>query len=259
MYSLGFMLTRGNILRELSDKRNFSFNFLMNINGQERHYLSKVVRTALEADAEVQDNARYNVIVGLFDDDERVREEIRQKDVLREAIRTAEKASRAKSDFLFNMSHDIRIDSVQGEGTTVRCFFTFDKAAPAAAEEAEEVEVILPAGKRILLVDDNELNREIAMDLLEDLELEVEEAADGTEAVEKVSAAGAGYYDVVLMDVQMPKMTGYEAAPVHPRPAGQGASLRPHHRHDRQRLRGGQEERLCRRHERASCKAHQRG
>ena len=108
------------------------------------------------------------------------------------------------------MGGDIRIDSVQGEGTTVRCFFTFDKAAPVAAE-AEAAEIALPAGRRVLLVDDNELNREIAMDLLEDLELEVEEAADGTEAVEKVSAAGAGYYHVVLMDVQMPKMNGYEA------------------------------------------------
>ncbi len=66
-------------------------------------------------------------------------------------------------------------------------------------------------GKRILLVEDNALNREIAEELLQENGFEVDTAEDGSVAVEKVKAAEAGYYDLVLMDVQMPVMNGYEA------------------------------------------------
>ena len=67
-------------------------------------------------------------------------------------------------------------------------------------------------GRRLLLVDDIEMNREIAVAVLEMSGFEVEEARDGTEAVEKVTNAAPGYYDAVLMDIQMPVMNGYEAA-----------------------------------------------
>ncbi|MBR4544625.1 MAG: response regulator [Oscillibacter sp.] len=67
-------------------------------------------------------------------------------------------------------------------------------------------------GRRLLLVDDIEMNREIAAAVLEMSGFEVEEARDGTEAVEKVTNAAPGYYDAVLMDIQMPVMNGYEAA-----------------------------------------------
>ncbi len=67
-------------------------------------------------------------------------------------------------------------------------------------------------GKRILLVDDNELNCEIAQELLKENGFVVETASDGTVAVEKMKQAAAGAYDVVLMDIQMPVMDGYEAA-----------------------------------------------
>ena len=66
-------------------------------------------------------------------------------------------------------------------------------------------------GFRLLLVDDIEMNREIAAVVLEMNGFEVEEACDGTEAVEKVLEAAPGYYDAVLMDIQMPTMNGYEA------------------------------------------------
>ena len=66
-------------------------------------------------------------------------------------------------------------------------------------------------GKRILLVEDNALNREIAEELLQENGFEVDTAEDGSVAVEKIKAAEAGYYDLVLMDVQMPVMNGYEA------------------------------------------------
>ena len=66
-------------------------------------------------------------------------------------------------------------------------------------------------GSRLLLVDDIEMNREIAATVLEMSDFEVEQACDGTEAVEMVLNAAPGYYDAVLMDIQMPKMNGYEA------------------------------------------------
>ena len=67
------------------------------------------------------------------------------------------------------------------------------------------------AGKKILLVEDNELNREIAMEILEEEGFILDTAEDGTVAVEKMKSAKSGAYDLVLMDIQMPIMDGYEA------------------------------------------------
>ena len=67
------------------------------------------------------------------------------------------------------------------------------------------------SGKRLLLVEDNELNREIAQVILEEAGFMIECAPDGTDAVAMIEAASEGYYDAVLMDVQMPVMNGYEA------------------------------------------------
>ena len=66
-------------------------------------------------------------------------------------------------------------------------------------------------GKRILLVEDNELNREIAQAILEEVGFIVDTAPDGTDAVAAIEQAEKNYYDAVLMDVQMPVMNGYEA------------------------------------------------
>lgn len=67
------------------------------------------------------------------------------------------------------------------------------------------------SGKRLLLVEDNELNREIAEVILEEAGFEIEAAPDGTDAVSMLEKSPEGYYDAVLMDVQMPVMNGYEA------------------------------------------------
>lgn len=80
-----------------------------------------------------------------------------------------------------------------------------------------EPEKILPEvadnikGKKLLLVEDNELNREIAIAILTESGFSVDYACDGTEAVEKMKNAVKGDYDLILMDVQMPVMNGYEA------------------------------------------------
>lgn len=67
------------------------------------------------------------------------------------------------------------------------------------------------AGKKVLLVEDNELNREIAMAILQEAGFIVESVEDGTDAVVRMSAASESDYDLLLMDVQMPKMDGYTA------------------------------------------------
>lgn len=68
------------------------------------------------------------------------------------------------------------------------------------------------SGRRVLLVEDNELNREIAGEILAMVGAEVEMAENGREAVEKFAASPCNYYDVILMDIQMPVMSGYEAS-----------------------------------------------
>ena len=67
-------------------------------------------------------------------------------------------------------------------------------------------------GKKILLVEDNELNREVAAEIIGMTGAEIEMAVNGKEAVDKVADHPNGYYDLVFMDVQMPIMNGYEAA-----------------------------------------------
>lgn len=84
-----------------------------------------------------------------------------------------------------------------------------EKAQKEALEEAAQK--VLFTGRKLLLVEDNALNREIAKKLLGDKGFIVEEAVNGKEAVEKVSAAHPNEYAVVLMDIQMPIMDGYEA------------------------------------------------
>lgn len=66
-------------------------------------------------------------------------------------------------------------------------------------------------GGRILLVEDNDLNREIAVTILSDIGIQVEEAENGKVAVEMIRSSVPGYYGIVLMDIQMPVMDGYEA------------------------------------------------
>jgi CheY-like chemotaxis protein len=67
------------------------------------------------------------------------------------------------------------------------------------------------SGKRVLLVEDNEFNREIAVEILAEVGILIDEAEDGSIAVDMLRQQGAGYYDLVLMDIQMPIMDGYTA------------------------------------------------
>ena len=77
-------------------------------------------------------------------------------------------------------------------------------------EQIEEEQNFI--GKRILLAEDNDLNWEIAEEILTDVGFEVEWAENGRICVEKFKESGVGYYDLVLMDIRMPVMSGYDAA-----------------------------------------------
>lgn len=105
----------------------------------------------------------------------------------------------------------IQVDSTLGQGTRFRVVL------PMMPSEAEP-EAALPdaaasiAGRRLLVAEDNELNREIAVYLLQEAGAVVDQAADGKEAVEMFAASAPGTYDAVLMDVMMPELDGHAAA-----------------------------------------------
>ncbi len=85
------------------------------------------------------------------------------------------------------------------------------RAAQPGPEKKDEPAKDVFAGKRILLAEDNELNREIAAELLTEAGFQVEFAENGKEASAMAGACAPGYYDLILMDIQMPIMDGYEA------------------------------------------------
>lgn len=111
------------------------------------------------------------------------------------------------------MGGDIQVSSESDQGTDVALRFTFklQEQAPRATS-GEDVSDADFAGKRLLLVDDNELNTEIARELLLEMGFQVETAENGQDAVELVRQAAVGHYDAILMDIQMPVMDGYQAS-----------------------------------------------
>ncbi|MDE7219394.1 MAG: PAS domain-containing protein [Oscillospiraceae bacterium] len=110
------------------------------------------------------------------------------------------------------MKGQITVESQQGQGSAFTFTFPFRiSEAPDAPEAAEDPASQQLTGKRLLLVEDNELNQEIAVTILEEAGCIVEVASDGAEAVEKVCRSVSAPYDLVLMDIQMPVMDGIEA------------------------------------------------
>ncbi len=110
------------------------------------------------------------------------------------------------------MDGTIRIESEQGKGTTV--ILDFDERIAEPVDNTIEINKIsedVLKGKKILLVEDNELNKEIATDILTEEGVIVDTAEDGDIAVEKIKNSADGQYDMILMDIQMPRMNGYDA------------------------------------------------
>lgn len=96
----------------------------------------------------------------------------------------------------------------------VCAFHKFCKRGPTEPAGLTEYAPSALIGRRLLLVEDNELNREIAYELLRMQGIVVETAEDGKQAVEKFQASGVGEYSCILMDIQMPVMDGYQASEV---------------------------------------------
>ncbi len=110
------------------------------------------------------------------------------------------------------MGGECIIKSELGKGTEISVYLTF-KLVDEQEVRSKIVEAEKPnmEGKRILLVEDNEFNREIAKYILEDMKFIVDEARNGSECVEMLLKSDDMQYDVVLMDIQMPVMDGYTA------------------------------------------------
>lgn len=111
-------------------------------------------------------------------------------------------------EFVSKMGGTITLSSQKGVGT--RFTFTIDHASQEA-ETASQSPVSL-SGLHVLLVEDNELNREIALYLLEKEGMEITTCENGAEAVKAFRESPLGYYDLILMDIMMPVMDGYEAS-----------------------------------------------
>ena len=111
------------------------------------------------------------------------------------------------------MHGSIKVESELGKGTT----FVVTIPHRIAETKAVKKDTTLPAdlekfkGKRILLAEDNELNMEIATEILREFGFAVDSAKDGMLCIDKLMEADAGYYDMILMDVQMPNLDGFGA------------------------------------------------
>ena len=113
------------------------------------------------------------------------------------------------------MDGTISVESKVGEGTKFTVVLSFETATEEQIRETEEKDQKKLSenlqGKRILLAEDNALNAEIAMTILQAAGFIVELAENGEECIQMLEEQPVGYYDLILMDIQMPKMNGYEA------------------------------------------------
>ena len=113
------------------------------------------------------------------------------------------------------MGGTIEVESQLGCGTKMNVVLPFELASEKQIleEKQKEKEKISDSilGKRVLLAEDNELNAEIAMTVLKENGLKAERAANGKQCIEMLKKMPEDYYDMILMDIQMPEMDGYEA------------------------------------------------
>ena len=118
--------------------------------------------------------------------------------------------------FVELMNGEIHVESELGKGTK----FTVNIPLEISSEEdvykkeqpEQPITIVKNSGKRILLAEDNELNAEIAMELLKEEGFLIDWVKDGQECFDKLEESDEGYYDLILMDIQMPILNGYNTA-----------------------------------------------
>lgn len=182
------------------------------------------------------------VVIGFRVIDDIVKKEREQKEELKNALEDAVKSNQIKTSVLHDMTHDIR--------TPLNSIIGFASLAASNIDDKQKVSECITKitmsceqllmlldndsecnildslhnitaiddidkkyiGKRVLLAEDNELNQEITAEFLGAMGFKVDIAADGMEVIEAMLDAEVGYYDIILMDIQMPRLNGYEAA-----------------------------------------------
>lgn len=177
------------------------------------------VRVAAKLRRDEQGIAR--LCMGVFVDiDDAVKNQARQQQALEQALERADRASKVKTDFLHRMSHDMRtpLNCILGllelcernRGDEDLAEENHGKMRTAARHLLSLIGSTLQ-GRRLLLVEDNDLNAEIAATILKGDGAYVSIVGDGAQAVEAFAANPAGTFDAILMDVVMPKMDGLAA------------------------------------------------
>ena len=109
------------------------------------------------------------------------------------------------------MDSDIKLESEPGKGSSFSFSVKFQPVSGEKTTVTSQPEEISFPGKRILVVEDNELNMEIICTILENYGIETEQAVNGKEAVRRMEESVSGYYDMIFMDIMMPEMDGLEA------------------------------------------------